>query len=166
MILYSLLDWDGAGWYYSATGQTMLRTFWGQFGWGHVALLGPKPYRLLAAVTMMGVLGALVAFRGKPRAWPWDALIFWAAAGLLVWGIAVVRGAVYIFNWPFIPGARYAYPVVIPTLGLLCLGWFASLEMVAGWLGISRKTWLTAYVAAWVALDGLAIASILSYYRG
>lgn len=166
MGLYSLLDLDGTDWYYRSTAQTMLRTFWGLFGWGHVALLGSKPYRVLAAVTIAGALGALlIFFKSKPRTWQWNAMILWVVSLGLVWGVAVLRGTVYLFHWPFIPGARYAYPAIIPTIGMLCLGWVSILNLLAGWLKVPPKAWAILYVVMLLTLNGLAIASILGYYH-
>ena len=58
-IFYTLRDWSGAGWYYETTSVTLFRTFWATFGWGHVDLLGGKPYRWLLVVTVVLILGGL-----------------------------------------------------------------------------------------------------------
>jgi hypothetical protein len=174
LLLTFVSDWSGAGWYYRLTGERLLRTFWGLFGWAHVPLLGHKPYRILAVVTGLGIIGALVGL-GR-RIWkrtgtpPWDA---WALLALLlvsIWVAAGMRGAIYLASTRlYIPVARYAYPAILPSMFVLSLGWWEML----GWLparepGRNSMSVLRSgvIIAGLLALDVYAIISILSYYTG
>jgi hypothetical protein len=41
VILASVVDWQGAGWYYWAACQRLFRSFWAVFGWVEVSSWGP-----------------------------------------------------------------------------------------------------------------------------
>lgn len=168
LILYTLADWEAEGWYYRAALHNLLQTFWGKFGWAHVPLLGDKPYRLLGALTLVGVLGCLLAPWRELRRWPWAAMLLLGATLAALWGMALARGAVYVFYRPFIPVARYAFPALIPSLLVLCLGWWQIARRMRRWLRLPEKmvaVWPgLAYLVLLLALDLYAIVSIWAYY--
>jgi len=168
LVLYTLADWEAEGWYYRAAARNLLQTLWGKFGWAHVPLLGGKPYRLLGALTLLGMAGCFWSPWRNIRRWPWAAMLVLGAALTLLWGMALVRGAVYVFNRPFIPVARYAFPALIPTLLVLCLGWWQIAAGAGRLLHLPEKIssrWPKAvYLALLLGLDAYALFSIWTYY--
>jgi hypothetical protein len=123
LVLYTLRDWDGAGWYYRATGASLFRTFWAKFGWGHVSLLGSKPYRWLLLATVFLTLGGLWGFWRARRSLRWDVVLLYALTLGTAWGLAVVRGAHHVFmSFVSIPVARYAFPALLPLALFFSLG--------------------------------------------
>ncbi len=157
----SLSDLPVARWYYQTSLENLLRTFWGRFGWGHVALLGPKPYRFLGVVAAVGGLGALLTLWQQRRRLDWNALGWLGAALALVWGAALWRGAGSLTGLIFIPGARYAILVIVPTVLLLVQGWrkVCSLARLPGWVASLGM------VIFFLGLDVWAWASIAGYYH-
>ncbi|HEX9028936.1 MAG TPA: hypothetical protein VF823_07170 [Anaerolineales bacterium] len=122
LILASLLDGSGAAWYYRQSGQRLLRTFWGDFGWGNIPLLGSWTYRILDAATLLSLAGIVIAL--IRRRLPGDIL----ALALLVlagtWGAAMVRGPIYLAEpHLYLPVARYAFPAITLTVLSLVAGW-------------------------------------------
>lgn len=164
-ILYTLFDLNATGWYYRTTAKNLVRTFWAKFGWGHVPLLGHKPYRPLAAVTVLGLLGASVALWKRRRTVPWDALIILGVALMVIWGLTWVRGSIYLYHWIYIPGARYAYPAIFPTMLVLNAGWYEITEWIRRFL--KTPFWVSPfviYLTLLFTLDLLSILSIVQYY--
>lgn len=152
LVLYSILDREGAGWYYWVTSQSLIRTFWAKFGWGNVPLLGHKPYRVLFLATLAGLLGWAVFLWKIRRTAPWHLVLFCALATTGIWGLALVRGSVYLAWTPYIPVARYAYPAVIPTLAALVAGW-------GSWIPKRYRSFGQLLIPA-----GLAILAVYSLY--
>jgi hypothetical protein len=161
-ILYTLRDWPGTGWYYRATGATLFRSFWAVFGWGHVDLLGSKPYRLLLVVTFILVLGGIWRLWKARRSLRWPVLAVYTLALAVIWGLTLVRGVHHLLmSWLWIPAARYAFPVLLPIAFLFALGantWqnalariFRPLHRLPGLLwgvflgGILIWSWLSIY---------------------
>jgi hypothetical protein len=166
LMLYTLLDQSAAGWYYRETGENLLRTFWAMFGWGHVPLWGYAPYRPLGAITLLGLLGAAIPLWKKRKTLPWDALAFFALTMLGVWGLAWLRGSIYIFYKSFIPGARYVYAAIIPTLLVLIAGWSALGEQVGRRWKLFQRGQILIYLSFYVVLDIYSWVSIIHYYYG
>jgi len=122
-IFYTLRDLPGAGWYYRTAGATLFRTFWAVFGWGHVDLLGSKPYRTLLIVTAILIGGGLVGLWKARHSLRWDVMLVYALALGAIWGLTIVRGAHHVLStFISIPVARYAFPVLLPIAILFALG--------------------------------------------
>jgi len=168
LALYSLLDTEGARWYYRTLGNVLLQTFWAKFGWGHVPLVGRFAYPFLALFTLLGAAGALYSLirnlRSDPRCVPISSLFFLGLAAAAVWGLTFVRGSNYLLTGPYYPVARYAYPAVIPTLLLLCAGWLETARAFEARLRWPAWIGSGAVVAIFLCLDILSIASIYLYY--
>jgi hypothetical protein len=163
-ILTTLSDWTGSWWYYSTTFENLFRTFWAKFGWGHVLLVGQKPYRVLLVATLLGILGALVAFKRLIHV---ISIELWAFMGITlasIWLLATARGVDSLFGPIFIPGARYAYPSIILTLLLLCAGWREVLLKFGEWFHVSRTVQDGIYFGLFGLLDVLSIFTIVQYY--
>jgi hypothetical protein len=171
LVLTTLMDWPGTGWFYRFSAETLLRSFWGKFGWGHVPLLGAKPYRLLAAFTLLGLLGAALAlarlFWQKKFSLPWDALLFMVFLMAGVWVAALVRGAIYLpLLKLYLPVARYAYPAIIPTMLVLVSGWYELLGLPAKWLRLNPAISFALYCLFFIGLSVYALLSVVRYYYG
>ena len=169
-ILYTLLDWPGTGWYYRSVAVILLRTFWAVFSWGHVYLNVAYAYSALALITVAGLVGGFFYLLARRRQLPWAELTFLGLSLLLVWGFTFVRGSIYL-EYPnrYYPVARYAYPVIIPTLLWLVGGWWlgyrALNRLTAIWHWQIPKFWAAGlYILFFLALNTLSIFSIVRFY--
>lgn len=164
--LFSLFDWPYTRGYFSLTAQNLFETFWGRFGWGHVPLMFPAFYKLLWGISGLALLGMLLGLTRAYQAWD-QRFAFLGVTLMLVWGAALFRGEIFIFTSNiFIPGARYAYPAIAPTLFGFAYGWYV-------WGRHMQKRMLTSQLNNWanvisvlffVSLCGLSIVSILKYF--
>lgn len=123
----SLLDWQRTGHLYPVVAVHLFQGFWARFGWGRVEL-APGWYWALGAMTVLGVVGALV---GTARAWRSPSSPFTRRAlGLLILSTLVIWGNSFlrlhpVVGQPYIPVARYTYPAIVPTAMALLGGWRA-----------------------------------------
>lgn len=163
-ILYTLLDRSATGWYYRVTAKNLVRTFWAKFGWGHVPLIGHKPYRPLGVVTALGGFGALLVAWKRRKILPWDILVVLGVALAAIWGLTWVRGSIYLYHWIYIPGARYAYPAIFPTMLMLNAGWYEIIGWLRRFLRLPALSYSVIYLIIFLFLDLLSIFSILRYY--
>ncbi len=167
IVVFSLLNKEAGGWYYAATLKNMHQTFWGKFGWGHVPLIVDEAYWILAAVAIVGIFGLFLGLDGNNRKIPWDSLVFLGVTMLVVWFLAVARGSFYLFSHRFIPSARYAYPAIIPTLGVFCLGWYSLSKWTKKniWVHIFKRVPIGVGTAGyWIFIGCLNLLAILSIY--
>jgi len=168
LIVYTLVDWPSSGWFYRAVMERLFRTFWAKFAWGHVPLIGAKPYRILLFPALISIFGVAVAFwqrRKRLSEQPWDALFVLGVPLVLVWGMAFVRGGSYIFRgWGSFVVARYTYPVIIPTILIFATGWLVWLELVEKKLNLPSWGKYLVYAGGFLILDVLSLISIWSFY--
>lgn len=165
LILAVSLDWSPSLWYYQATMRQLVSSFWARFGWGHVTLLGYHPYTLLGLVTVAGLSGGVFVLGKKRHILIWDLVIFFGAALVLVWSAALMRGLSSILTGPvFIPSARYVYPVIIPTVFLLTIGWHELIAFISRTMKLSMNKIYTIYSLFFAGLTILSIASIVNFY--
>ena len=185
MIITSWLDPAGAGYLYRAVGERLFRTFWATFGWGNVPLVGSRPYQFLLVLTALGLFGCCL---GIVRRWPrlpWEVMGFISLALLLMWGVAATRSVHYLAvqRVLYLPVARYAYPMIIPTVLVLGVGWLEVSRLLGillkrlGWQRLSGRLfptlWAAAqshidfvvYLALFVSLDVMALISIARFYE-
>jgi hypothetical protein len=158
-LLAAFLDWRPQRWLYAATTSWLFSSFWARFGWAHVSV--PAGWYLYAAgLTVAGLLGAIVALgRAVPcQSVSWRRALLWlAAAALLSWGTVFLRGLFTVLDAVvLLPVARYAFPVIIPTLLVLMAGWLQG-------LGRARASWI---LAAFLVLDAVSLLSIYRFYQG
>lgn len=171
LILTFLTDVAGAGYTYSSMAERLFRTFWGYFGWGHIPMTGAKPYRLMLAATLLGLVGAFVwivlSLVKNRKSFPWSAVIFLLAVLSLAWGAPFLRGAIYLTrDRLFLPVARYGYVAIIPTLLILVTGWMTLIGKTADLLRLPRMAGWILYTGLFLTLDIASLYSILSYYQG
>lgn len=144
VLLTSLLDIELSGPIYQASVHNVFETFWAKFGWAHV-VLPVLWYRAIGIMVIMGLLGWLIPSSIKTSLpSPLKAAgVFLLVASLFVWSITLARG-VFSITEPriYIPVARYAYPVIIPTMTFLTSGWYllgkrfvSSFMSLVFWLG-------------------------------
>ncbi len=160
----SLLDWKGAGWYYQLTGAFMFRTFWAKFGWGTALLVGSKPYRILAFVTLLGMAGVGWAVWRRRCTLHSEIILLMVLALLGIWIPAILRGIDSFFGWTWIPIARFAFPAILPTILVLSAGWLEILRILGRWFHSGIKLQVAVYLLFFVTLDALSILSIIRYY--
>lgn len=164
LVLSAVLDWPLAVWYHQRTINYMFNTFWARFGWGHVPLLGYRPYLILGIITLLGVIGAGIAVWRRRIRLSWEVLAFFSIVLLGVWIPASLRGAGSLNEAVFIPSARYAYPAIIPTVLLLTSGWLEILSFIQSRLNFSKKFIPAAFLLFFLGLAALSIVSILKFY--
>jgi hypothetical protein len=172
LLISYAMDWQGAGWSYRLNLERLLRTFWATFGWGHVHLLGHHPYRWLAFATILGILGSGFWIGRRCASarnnLPWDLIFLFGLLLVGSWGSTLVRTAVFLGSLRlYIPVARYAYPAIIPTVSMLCLGWLELFRSIGKALNLriyNPKTLIAAWVLAWIVLDVYSLVSIRSFY--
>ena len=165
LILPSMLDWRGSENYYRTAAGQLFRSFWAKFGWGHVSLLGDKPYRWLAVSSLFAVLGSGIFVVRRWRLLPWKVIVVLALTAVTIWGATLLRGINYIDEGTFFPSARYAYPAIIPTMMLFSIGWLQILRIPGDWLHVSRRWQWGIYILVLLGLDLFAVASIYAYYN-
>jgi hypothetical protein len=166
-VFYSLWDVSRTSWVYGAEIPILLQSFWGRFGWNHLAL-PPAYFYLLGFVTLLSIVGTGI---GLARLWqsrherePWQgrAWSIMAVTLIVAWGAALLRvHPVFVTQSVFWPVARYAAVAIVPTSTLVCLGlaeivprrWIRG----AAWLGLLGL----------IALDTISLWTvILPYYYG
>jgi hypothetical protein len=178
-VLASLLDPSGTGWVYLNGALRMFRTFWGQFGWGNVPLLGYSPYRWLAIPTLLGFFGLGLAALRWCRRIRWDFVFVFSLVLLGSWGASLLRSSIYtaIYN-VYLPVARYAQPSIIVTMLALNVGWLSLFSFIPvkgslnfiyrfvkfGSAGVAQIGGLLLYLSLFLWLDLNAIHSIWVYF--
>jgi hypothetical protein len=166
LILGLLFDPTPITSYYTATIKSLFQTFWARFGWAHVVLRGFRPYTILGIFTLIGLIGALAAFWRKKREIRWDVVLFLGLAMIGIWGAAFLRGLSSVLEGrDLIPVARYAYPVIIPSMLILNTGWLEVIGWIEKYLNIPQKVLLGLLILCFILLDILSVYSIYQYYN-
>jgi len=165
--LYVFQDVPATGQFTAFTAATLFRSFWARFGWGHVPLLGSKPYRPLLALTLIGLLGASAALWRLRNRLAWKALVFLGAAAGLVWAQTLLRGSNYLLqaHWVYTPVARYVFPAAIPVLLLLSAGWAEPFRRLEQRRNLNPQWKFLALGAVFAGLAIYALISLVVYYR-
>jgi hypothetical protein len=175
-------------------GKHLFRTFWAKFGWGHIDLLGAQwvgggPYALLALILLLGGIGAFIGAIRRRKAIDWEIAFVIILSLAAAWGMALARITIHLAYWHlYVPAARHAYPVIVPTVLALCFGW---LELLRGLNALRRRMiarggrmgailssvrcslppklddfrfQFIAYTAFFIVLDVWSIVSVLVYF--
>lgn len=164
--LYGLFDWPYTQRYFVSTANNLLQTFWARFGWGHVPLIFPGFYVFLWGLTGLSVLGAGLGLFSHGSYWD-KRLIFLSLTLVIVWGATILRGEIFIFTSNiFIPGARYAYPAIAPTLLAFTFGWQVWGAYLKKYIQLPLVLRISNFLPYlfFLALCGLSIISIVLYY--
>jgi hypothetical protein len=164
-VISSLFDLVGYRSYYTITLQQLFRSFWAIFGWGHVYLIGSKPYRILLVISSIALIGDVIYFWKRRRELPIHALGVLGLASLGVWGMATTRGVNSVFTDQFIPGARYAYPAIVPTVLFFVIGWREILNIVGKRLHLPTNLQHAVYISFFLVLNVVSIYSIYIHYN-
>lgn len=167
LILTGLLDPGGSWWLYQLAARNLAETFWARFGWGHVRLTVEPAYTLLNLFSAVGVLGSAAVLIGDRRRTQSLTITLLAASLAAVWGAALVRSAIYVFMpRTFLPAARYAYPVIIPTVILLSVGWSVIIEKLRRRMNMNRDIQVGLAAVFLGLLNLLAFTTlIINYYE-
>jgi hypothetical protein len=153
--------------YYNETVNFIFQTFWARFGWARVFLIERRTYTILGLCTLAGILGAALAFWRNRRDIRWDILLFLGLALVSVWGANFLRGLpTLIRGASFMGPARYAYPVIIPTMLLLDIGWLELINRIEQKFRIPQRYPLLGLIFFFVLLNVLSVYSIYVYYYG
>jgi hypothetical protein len=69
------------------------------------------------------------------RKWPklpWDVMFLMGVVFTISWGATFTRGAVYLGNISlYFPIGRNAYPAIVPTMLLFCVGWLEIMRSLS-----------------------------------
>jgi hypothetical protein len=164
IFLATLQDPDGIGSYYILAVQRLFVTFWGNPARAKVSLLGGSAvYGFLAIITGIGLAGLLSACWRKRRELPWEQITFWGIAFAFIWIMALMRGGIELSaGVPLLPWARYAFPAIIPTALLLCVGWHELLFL--GKKYFTEEQIRFVFPGLIGGIDIFAVLSILDYF--
>ena len=167
LVLGLLLDPAQVKYYYVSTFKLLSQSFWARFGWAHVVLQGYHPYTMLGLITLAGCIGALFAAWRNKKNIRWDVVFFLGVSLIVVWGSTFLRGLTSTLDGPvFIPVARYAYPVIIPTMLIFNIGWLEIIGWFERYLKVPTKVLFGLLIGFFVLLDVLSIYSIYQFYNG
>jgi hypothetical protein len=151
--------------HYAASAKFLFQTFWARFAWGQVLLIGYRSYTIIGFFTFIAIIGALFAFWRNRREIRWDIMLFLGAALLSVWGAALIRGLPSLINGgSFMGPARYVYPVIIPTMLILDIGWLELMNQIEQKFRIPQRYQLLVLILLFGLLNVLSIYSIYVYW--
>ena len=128
-------------------------------------MLGDRSYLILAILTVVAIAAVPLGLWRNRRSVDWDVLLLLSIALCGIWFAAIVRGTTTsLIARVFIPGARYAYPAIIPTLTVLNFGWLEVLRHAGSRLHLSVRMQHMVYCLLFIVLDIVALVSILRHY--
>jgi hypothetical protein len=135
-------------------------SFWGQFGWMSVPLVGDTPWEgALLLFCAAGLLGAIVWACGPGASarerWSVALLLALLGGGMLL----VVLNAYTQPSMQVVQQGRYLFPALAPLALLLALGWRALVP--PRWRGAALAAW----VAWWLTFAGAALALVVRAYH-
>ena len=163
----TLQDWQGSGWYFKRTLVVLNETFWGKFGPSYIPLRGsPYIYQFLRGVGLLGLLGAIGLTWQKFKRLDKPILLFLGVSMAIIWGQTLLRGATTLdASITVIPWTRYALPAILPTVMVLCAGWFLLLNGLEKRF-VLRDTSLVwpIFIAFMLSLDILSILTMLQFF--
>jgi hypothetical protein len=170
-IISSIIDFSGSSPLYNITLQRLFRSFWAEFGWGHISLNPKSFYSLLLAITIIGIVGFILYFLRKYKYISWDVTFIFGLSLLLSWGMTIVRGIIHI-DWqvPYIPVARYSYPVVIPTIIIIVCGWNEWRRLIVMKFSNYKLTWVNnkfisqGWIIYGIFFISLIVIMVVSFY--
>jgi hypothetical protein len=139
--------------------RVMFISFWGQFGWMSISLVGGTPWEgALASICMgglVGVIGWIVSERGA--LWQRRAVVLL----VLIAAAEVLSPLLFAYTQPrgqALQQGRFCFPALVPIVLLLALGWRALIP--ARW----RAGALIVAIAFGVLFAAAALQLIAGYY--
>lgn len=184
--LQAAFDWEGFSYYYRDAFLHLFRTFVARFGWGNIPLvpgfpfLGRHPY-LIIGYTFLLLVGLTVVilispmlFHNRTKSGQQDnqsnypavleiAFIFTMTIAL-GWGMTLMRGSLYTgLSKIYYPVARYALPVVIPSLVALLSGWGILTEALQKRYPKAGLISIIIFLLAMLFLNVISIQSIAAF---
>jgi len=166
LVIASLLDLSNFRTYYTVTLKTLFESFWARFGWGNITISGFHPYLILGIFTLIGMLGAIRFFLKNHGRLSWELILFLGLPVVMIWGSTLVRGInSYMGNHFLVPVSRYAYPVIIPTMLLIDIGWLEIGKIGKDSIKIPSKVIYALLICFLVGLNILSIYSIIHYFQ-
>lgn len=84
----------------------------------------------------------------------------------MVWGLACIRGLHSLVYQIYIPVARYAYPVIVPTLLVLVIGWWSLARAVIGTVRLPAWMAGASVVGSMLLFDVYSLISLVTFYAG
>lgn len=165
--LNSVLDWQWSGRYYQEAADYLLSTFWAKFGWGHIPILPftDQFYFFLTFLTLVGVGGAIAGLLRRGLDQPWALFLFLGLAAIGIWGQTFLRGIQDLAaGVAYIPPARYAYPVIVPSLLVLNAGWLEVAYFLQRWAHLSPRLKYWVYALFFLVLDIASLSTVIHYY--
>jgi hypothetical protein len=188
LLLEAAIDYQGMMYIHFTALERLFRNFWGKFAWGHVGLSGwtflGRPYFWLTIFSVLGLLGVIVAVLRRIGRLDKTFLLIFFLLLVLVWGVNFLRGVPYVVNDRlYLSVARHAFPVIIPTMLFLVVGWSEIIEVFASLMrgilklvrikaahqelliGVFYFVLYGALVLVWIGLTAGALVSILQYYN-
>ncbi len=165
-IFSSLEDWQGTGWYYQGVALSLTLNFWSYLAGGHLGLPGNYSDNIMVLLTLLGLAGACLSLWRKRRTLRWDIVYILGLAFLLVWIAAAIRGAESLHEpQNLYPWARYAYPAILPTALLICVGWAEWFELIGPRLSLPEKSIRVLPVAVMLGLALFTLLNIIDYFN-
>ena len=167
LTLAALQDWQGSGWYFKRTLIMLNETFWGRFGPSTVPMLGsPYIYQFLRGVGILGFLGAMGLMWQKFKSLDKRILLFLGVGILIIWGQTLLRGATTLdARIQVIPWTRYALPAILPTVMVLCAGWFILVNSLEKRFVLQGGSLIwPIFIAFMLSLDILSILTMLQFF--
>ena len=177
-MLMSILDREGAGWYYNLVFRNLLDTFVGYFGWDHIRLNPPFLISIIQSLLLVGLVGASVGLIVHRRTIDWAIAFFLFVAVCVAFLATVPRGIVFLaFPNIYVPVGRYIMPVIIPIFVTVNMGWvwigrwikrFFLKNEIHQFAGACPYSTLGfgLFCLAWFCVNVIAMFSIWRYYGG
>lgn len=165
--LATALDWQSSGWYFKQTLIVFNETFWGRFGPSTVPMLGsPYIYQVLRVTLVISLAGVLSFLWRKFKIFDKKILFVLGLSIFIIWGQALLRGASTVdFSFIVIPWARYALPAFVPTVMVLCAGWYLLISKIENILNLNNNSLqFPILIAFMLSLDILAILTMLHFF--
>jgi hypothetical protein len=162
--LWAVFDLQATGGYFNTTISHLFRTFWGVFGFSRgIPLLGNKPYRPFIALTVLAVLGILIALWKDRRKMQGSLVLLLGGMTLAALIMTLFRGAGNWYNYIFTPTARYFLPMTLPVAFFLSVGWVYALRF-ATVNRVNNKILAGFFSLLLLGLNLWAYFSIISYH--
>jgi hypothetical protein len=161
LILTSLLDWVGAGWYYRSAASQLFQTFWARVAAGNGRLPGIYDYDVLQWLSVVAAAGLAGLLWRRRATLPLRLMFFLGTLFVAAWGAALLRGAPELINNnPVVPWARYAGAVIVISAFVICAGWHEVLRWISARCGLGSAFTPAAFLAL---MGGIASYSLLSF---